>query len=191
MSLRDPAPVGLQAFEFRRGAENNGLQIERGRTPMHARRCLALRSARKTQAQAQFTSASRIFAMKNDSGHTAMQAPFIGGEAAQTPWRDPLGPGLDGEPEVGVARGRLRGVLSPVASDWMLGLPLDVRPSFTAAWYPHVINRLCELWPQRALREDYFGELLCSRRGGRRGFEALVMEELLDLRHYGTSTASH
>jgi hypothetical protein len=129
--------------------------------------------------------------MNDDRERAESEAGFADGGRAAPPWRSSIGPGLDAEPEVGMARERRLEALNPAAGDWMLGLPLDVRPSCTAAWYPHVINRLCELWPQRELREAYFSELLFSKREGRRGFEALVMEELFDLQHFGTHTPSH
>ena len=101
-----------------------------------------------------------------------------------------FGPGLDDEPSVGQVRERTLEALSGAAGDWMLGLPVDVRPSCTAAWYPHVVNRLSELWGQPTICDAYFSELLFATREGRRGFEAMVVEELIELQHYGMSVRS-
>ena len=51
-----------------------------------------------------------------------------------------------------------------------------------AGRFPHVVNRLSECWSAPARVVDVLDELLVDRRGGRRGFPADALAELLTLR---------
>lgn len=50
--------------------------------------------------------------------------------------------------------------------------------------YPHVLNRIGELWGQPRLMNRYFEDLLIDSRGGRQGFPLPVISELTRLRDY-------
>lgn len=71
--------------------------------------------------------------------------------------------------------------LTPQAHTWLARLPPRYQPLATARRYPHIINRLCELWDTPAALPEHFRELLLSRRPGREGFAFEVLSELADL----------
>ena len=50
--------------------------------------------------------------------------------------------------------------------------------------YPHVLNRMAELWAHPRFMTQYFEELLLDSRGGRSGFPLEVIAELTRLRSY-------
>lgn len=50
--------------------------------------------------------------------------------------------------------------------------------------YPHVLNRMAELWAHPRFVSQYFEELLLDSRGGRSGFPLEVIAELTRLRSY-------
>ena len=50
--------------------------------------------------------------------------------------------------------------------------------------YPHVLNRMAELWAHPRFLTQYFEELLLDSRGGRTGFPLEVIAELTRLRSY-------
>jgi hypothetical protein len=51
-----------------------------------------------------------------------------------------------------------------------------------AARFPHVVNRLSACWHEPLAVVDVLDELLLDRRGGRRGFPADALAEVLTLR---------
>jgi hypothetical protein len=48
--------------------------------------------------------------------------------------------------------------------------------------FPHVLNRISAVWHDPPATAEIIDELLVDRRGGRRGFPADVLAELLTLR---------
>jgi hypothetical protein len=58
-------------------------------------------------------------------------------------------------------------------------LKLELLPN-----YPHVLNRMAELWAHPRFMTQYFEELLLDSRGGRNGFPLEVIAELTRLRSY-------
>jgi tankyrase len=51
----------------------------------------------------------------------------------------------------------------------------------TAAGFPHVVDKLAAAWDDPERLREVFDELLIDRRGGRQGFPAQVLQELLAL----------
>ena len=65
---------------------------------------------------------------------------------------------------------------------WLARLPPHRQPMATVRRYPHVANRLAELWTQPAALQNYLHELMLSSRPSRRqGFAFEVLGELTDL----------
>jgi hypothetical protein len=58
----------------------------------------------------------------------------------------------------------------------------DLPITATAARFPHVVNRLSACWHEPLAVVDVLDELLVDRRGGRRGFPADALAEVLTLR---------
>jgi hypothetical protein len=58
-------------------------------------------------------------------------------------------------------------------------LKLELLPN-----YPHVLNRMAELWAHPRFMTQYFEELLLDSRGGRSGFPLEAIAELTRLRSY-------
>jgi len=54
----------------------------------------------------------------------------------------------------------------------------------TGRLFPHIVNRLFELWPQCEYTRLFFQSLLIDRRAGRRGFPPAVRSELEALDHF-------
>ncbi|MEO6660932.1 MAG: hypothetical protein ABIN44_11605 [Burkholderiaceae bacterium] len=77
--------------------------------------------------------------------------------------------------------------LSPVARSWFRALPVPLRPNDLCSHYPRVANRLALCWPDRALTECLFNDLLLDKRGGRKGFPSEIAAELLRLRRLSLS----
>ena len=71
--------------------------------------------------------------------------------------------------------------LTSAAHAWLTHVPPRYQPLATARGFPHVVNRLAELWGEPAALPPYFDELLMSTRPGRRGFPFQVLIELSDL----------
>jgi hypothetical protein len=53
-----------------------------------------------------------------------------------------------------------------------------------AGSYPHVVNKLADLWKRPVHADRYFDELMHDKRGGRMGFPLGVMIEISDLYTY-------
>jgi hypothetical protein len=68
------------------------------------------------------------------------------------------------------------------ATQWLLGLPQDVRPVELLRRYPRIANKLAECWSDPDATERQLDDLVLDRRGGRQGFPPLVANELLRLR---------
>ena len=68
-----------------------------------------------------------------------------------------------------------RQLLAGLSGKFRLDLLLD---------YPHVLNRIGELWGHPRQMNQYFEDLLIDSRGGRQGFPLPVISELTRLRAY-------
>ena len=73
-------------------------------------------------------------------------------------------------------------ILTSLARAWFESLPMRPRPEQLCARYPRVANRMALCWPEFALTEQLFDDLLGDRRGGRKGVPAPVLEDLRQLR---------
>ncbi len=82
-----------------------------------------------------------------------------------------------GEPK----RGPQLQSLTPKAHAWLAHLPPRYQPLNTARRFPHIVNRLADLWATPANLPAHFDELLLSTRPGRRGFPFDTLTELSDL----------
>jgi hypothetical protein len=56
-------------------------------------------------------------------------------------------------------------------------------PSLATA-FPHVLNRLADIWEGPQATEAYFDELVLPGRTGRKGFDFHALQELLALRDH-------
>ena len=65
---------------------------------------------------------------------------------------------------------------------WFSELPPDVQPRALVAKYPRIANALCAAWRHPQAFKDFMDELLIDRRGGRKGFPADILRDLLALR---------
>jgi hypothetical protein len=63
-------------------------------------------------------------------------------------------------------------------------LPIDAKITQLAVRYPRVANQLAENWSRPDIIKPYLDTLLIDDRGGREGFPADVVAELLRLSHY-------
>lgn len=77
-------------------------------------------------------------------------------------------------------------VLSDETSQWLAGLPADVRPLHLARRFPRIANSIADLWRRVAPCEEYLDSLVVDLRGDRSGFPAEVAQELRALRSYYT-----
>ena len=67
---------------------------------------------------------------------------------------------------------------------WLATMPRSVRPMATARQFPHIANRLGELWPHCEFTRLYLQSLLIDRRAGRKGFPVAVRKEIEVLQQY-------
>jgi hypothetical protein len=58
-------------------------------------------------------------------------------------------------------------------------------PSLANA-FPHVLNRLADVWEDARATEAFFDDLLLPSRSGRKGFDQRALQELLALRDHHT-----
>ncbi len=70
---------------------------------------------------------------------------------------------------------------------WLESLPPEHHPHNLCLAYPRIANRIALCWPDWALTEILFDELLVDRRGGRRGFPQPVQKDLLVLRQWSAA----
>jgi len=75
-----------------------------------------------------------------------------------------------------------RGLLSREAVRLVISLQMTEQVRYLAIEFPHVLNRVAELWGQPQAAEDYFSALLLSDRNGRKGFNLQAMQEVVALR---------
>jgi hypothetical protein len=67
---------------------------------------------------------------------------------------------------------------------WMAGLPADVRPFGLAQQFPRIANAIAQLWPRVARCTEYLDSLVLDDRGGRKGFDYGIAQELTRLHGY-------
>jgi hypothetical protein len=72
--------------------------------------------------------------------------------------------------------------LTAATRRWLRHLPPGRRPLRLCAAHPRVANRIAWCWDDPELREAVLLDLLVDRRGGRTGFGATIVRELLRLR---------
>ena len=72
--------------------------------------------------------------------------------------------------------------LLPRTAAWIASLPAASQPHELARQFARIANHLCATWHQPAECRRYFDDLLVDKRGGRKGFPAEVLSELLRLR---------
>jgi hypothetical protein len=75
-----------------------------------------------------------------------------------------------------------RGHLSREAVRLVISLQMTEQVRYLAIEFPHVLNRVAELWGQPQAAEDYFSALLLPDRSGRKGFNLQAMQEVVALR---------
>ena len=68
--------------------------------------------------------------------------------------------------------------LRDTTAKWLSSLSPEIRPSALPQAYPRIANRLCEVWQQPVVRDEYFHDLLNDRRGNRQGFPDGVLADL-------------
>jgi hypothetical protein len=74
--------------------------------------------------------------------------------------------------------------LSAASRAWLASLPRRVRPVLLGSRHPRVANQLALCWQDYKLTERVLSSLILDQRGGRQGFSAPVLAELMDLREY-------
>jgi len=65
---------------------------------------------------------------------------------------------------------------------WIQSFDINDRPIELALRFPRLANLLSGAWSDPATATAALDDLLCDRRGGRRGFPEAVRQELQDLR---------
>ncbi|WP_457334418.1 hypothetical protein [Rhizobacter sp. P5_C2] len=78
--------------------------------------------------------------------------------------------------------------LTSATVHWLDALPHGVRPVHLPDDFPRIANDLCRLWPTTPALDLYFEEKEFSLREDRRGFPALIKEELLALHVHSLHT---
>ena len=80
--------------------------------------------------------------------------------------------------------------LSPLAEKWVQQLPSPTQPVQLCEHYPRIANRIALCWPDRGLTAQVFETLFAVKRGGRRGFPKVIVEELAALRKHSAARAA-
>jgi hypothetical protein len=75
-------------------------------------------------------------------------------------------------------------MLSVAATRLLASLPSKLSLAALIEQYPHVLNRLADVWRQAPVLEREFNELLMDQRGGRQGFPFNIVLELTALRDF-------
>jgi hypothetical protein len=99
---------------------------------------------------------------------------------------DALPPGVDefGRMQPGYWEQRRRSkqatdrALTGLSLEWLIRLPVVVRPEALRDQYPRIVNGLSERWADTERVLEFFERLLNDPRPGRRGFPAAVQREL-------------
>jgi hypothetical protein len=81
--------------------------------------------------------------------------------------------------------------IKPETMQWVVRLPVDLRPTALRD-FPHVLNKLAELWSDDEACGTYLESLLLDDRGGRQGFPPAALSELiaLNLHNHGSIGAA-
>lgn len=79
--------------------------------------------------------------------------------------------------------------MSKQTVQWLSDLPANIRPAKMAARFPHIANRLAELWLLPEKCSDYLNGLMRDQRGNRKGFPADIAFELTVLKTHHDSMA--
>ena len=75
--------------------------------------------------------------------------------------------------------------LESAAAQWLASLPQRVQPRETARRFPHIVNKLANLWASPQSCRLYFDDLLMDQRGDRQGFPLGIASEIVGLKdHY-------
>ena len=74
--------------------------------------------------------------------------------------------------------------LSGVGIDWLMAMPVNVRPTHLASRFPRIVNALAEVWSDPAEQQATLDKLLGDGRKGRQGFPPEVHAELVALRQW-------
>ena len=129
------------------------------------------------------------FQVKAPSADDALEfelVDFVRARAAH----DEIPPGvgtLAPPPEVWEARRRKPGpidrALAGVTIDWMISLPVPVRPYALCEQFPRVTNALATAWKDPVKRRALLDDLMLDRRGRRTGFPDAVRMEIETLRY--------
>jgi hypothetical protein len=77
--------------------------------------------------------------------------------------------------------------LTPTAASLLSSLPPEVAPTRLAQTFPHIFNKIADLWTVPLRLDPYFDSLLIDQRGGRQGFALGIALEILTFKeHYQT-----
>ncbi len=100
----------------------------------------------------------------------------------------PADDGLDHDPlSVGFGRRKddppnaAERMLAGTTIDWLVALPVALRPKALCERFPHVANRLARDWPQRERSQQSLRALVDDARWGSAGFALQVQDELRHL----------
>jgi hypothetical protein len=74
--------------------------------------------------------------------------------------------------------------LNDVAATLLGSLPTELVPKRLLQEFPHVANRISDLWKRPMELDRYFDDLTIDRRGGRRGFPLGAALEITNLKDY-------
>ena len=85
-------------------------------------------------------------------------------------------------PPVHLRKAKPLDLLLPRTAAWIASLPPESRPNELARQFARIANQLCATWNHPAECRRYFDGLLVDNRGGRKGFPAEVLTDLLHLR---------
>ena len=78
--------------------------------------------------------------------------------------------------------------LEATTAIWLSELPQRLQPRETATRFPHILNRLANLWSSPHACRLYFDDLLMDQRGDRQGFPLRIASEIVGLKdHYDSA----
>lgn len=92
------------------------------------------------------------------------------------------------DPDYWVTRRRPRTAtdraLAGTTIDWLLRLPMDLRPNRLSQQLPRLANQIADAWSDPARCLAALDDLLTDNRGGRRGLPHELREEVLTLQRH-------
>ena len=98
---------------------------------------------------------------------------------ARVPQGEPSG---DESPWAGRRKAQPVNVLLPATRRWLESLPPDYCPKAMSEQFPRLANLLAANWNNPKDCSAFIYSLLHDQRGGRRGFPAAVMQDIVNLR---------